>query len=333
MNLNLLQIKEIVTGALRIEECEDGVCFYRFTKEQEELYKNRSDDFYKKTFATSGIALRFFTNSQTLFFRTQITPASSRTYFSFDVLVNGKRVDSLNNFSDITLPQNYTTLKFPLGEFSKEFDLGVGEKEVCICFPWSVKAVLKEIALDDGSFIKPCKPLKKIICFGDSITHGYDALYPSNKYISKLARILDAQEYNKAIGGEIFFPDLAKTKEDFEPDYISVAYGTNDWNCCTRSEFVQNCKAFFHNLTLNYPRVKIFAITPIWRKDYTENRAFGKFDEVDQEIKNIVEPYKNITAVSGYNFVNHDESLYADLRLHPNDEGFEQYFKRLAEKI
>ena len=55
MKLNLSQIRDITTGAVRIEEIDNNIHFYRFIKQQEELYKNRSDDFYKKTFATSGI--------------------------------------------------------------------------------------------------------------------------------------------------------------------------------------------------------------------------------------------------------------------------------------
>ena len=70
---------------------------------------------------------------------------------------------------------------------------------------------------------------KRILCFGDSISQGYDALYPSNQYTPQLAKLLDAEEYNKAIGGEIFRPELALARDDFEPEYITVAYGTNDW--------------------------------------------------------------------------------------------------------
>ena len=31
----------------------------------------------------------------------------------------------------------------------------------------------------------------------------------------------------------------------------------------------------------------------------------------------------------GIDFVEHDEKFYADLHLHPNEEGFKQYFKNL----
>ena len=333
MNLNLSQIREITLGAVRIEEINNSIHFYRFTKQQEELYKKRSDDFYMKSFATSGVKLRFRTNSQTLFLRTEITRGSSRTYFAFDVFVNGVKIDTLNNFSDIDMPQNYTTLKLPHGEFSKEFNLGVGDKEVCIYFPWSVNAVVKELALDDDSFIKPIKPYKRMLCFGDSITQGYDALCPCNKYISKLADMLNAEEYNKAIGGEIFFPELAATREDFKPDYITVAYGSNDWNRCNEEEFICNCKEFFYNLNNSYPNSKIFAITPIWRKDMDESRVFGEFKNVAEDIQNQVAEFDNVSVIQGFEFVPQDENLFADLRLHPNDKGFEFYFENLATKI
>lgn len=333
MKLNLSQIREITTGAVRIEEINNSIHFYRFTKQQEELYKNRKDDFYKKTFATSGVQICFRTNSQILFLRTEITGGSSRTYFAFDVFVNGVMIDTLDNFFDIDIPQNYTELKLPHGEFSKEFDLGVGDKEVCIYFPWSVNAVVKEISLDDKSFIKPNKPSKKMLCFGDSITHGYDALCPSNKYITRLAKALDAEEHNKAIGGEIFFPALAATREDFEPDYITVAYGTNDWNYCTKEEFTHNCKAFLCNLHNNYTTSKIFVITPVWRKEMNESRKFGEFESIADIIQEQATAFDNITVVKGVEFIPQDENLFADLSLHPNDNGFEYYFENLSKHI
>ena len=332
MNLNLSQIKEMTSGAARIEKDENGICFYRFTKQQEELYKTRSEDFYMKTFATSGVKLSFKTNSQSLFLKADVVPRSSRSYFSFDVFVDGKKIDTLNNFDDMQLPRDYTKTKFNLDEASKNFDLGIGDKKVCVYFPWSVSVVLKEISLDDDCTVEALKPGKKLLCFGDSISQGYDAFYPSSKYITKLADLLDAEEYNKAIGGEIFFPELAAAKESFIPDYITVAYGSNDWNRSTKEAFMHNCRAFFYNLNNSYPNSKIFVITPIWRKDMDEPRQL-RFKEVEEFIKNQVEKYNNMTCVRGFEFVPFDEDLFADLRLHPNDNGFAYYYESLAKEI
>ena len=333
MQLKFSQIQAITVGAARVESQEDGIHFYRFTKEQEALYKARSEDFYIKTFSTSGIRLRFRTDSRVLGLRGKVLPGCSRSYFSFDVFVDGKMVDSLNNFTGGELPHDYTKMPFLIGNFSKTFDLGAGEKEVCVYLPWSVKVALEALELDDGAFIEPIKPAKKMLCFGDSITHGYDALHPSNKYISKLADFLDAEEYNKAIGGEIFWPGLAATREDFDPDYITVAYGTNDWNTCTREEFEDNCQAFYRNLRANYPDTPIYAITPIWRKDLEEARPFGAFRDVDFLIRSQVADLENVTVVDGFNFVPHDAQYYADLFLHPNDQGFGAYATAILSKI
>ncbi len=333
MKLGLNQIKEIATGAVLVKEENSVVSLKRFTAEQEELYRATNADFYNKTFSTSGIKFLFKTDSKNLYLDVKVSPSSSRKYFSVDVFVNGSPVGFLDNFADIDISGDYTKNEYPLGDFSKSFVLGDGVKTVCIHLPWSVNTQIKELSIDDNSFIEAVKPKKKLLAYGDSITHGYDALRPSNRYISKLASKLDAEEFNKGIGGEMFFPELAKLKESFVPDYITVAYGTNDWNRIDNESFKCKCKEFYINLTQNYPESKIFAITPIWRKDYNEYRAFGPFENVEKYIKESVELNKNITVISGYDLVPKSERYFGDLRLHPNDDGFDCYVQNLYEKI
>ncbi len=330
MKLELSQIREITKGAVRVEEENGIIRFYRFTKEQELLYKERSDDFYKKTFACAGIKLLFKTNSRNLFLKVNMASGSSRTYFSFDVFVNGKATDYLDNFSDVELPENYATIPLELGEFSENFVLGEGEKEVCVYLPWSMQVQLLEMSIDEGAFVEKIPTEKKLLAFGDSITQGYDALRPSMRYIGRLAQYLEAEEINKAIGGERFFPTLAETEEPFMPDYITVAYGSNDWNRITRDEFVEKCEAFYGALSAKYPNAQIFAITPIWRKDYQGERSFGDFHDVEKEIGNAVANLDNVTLIPGFHFVPKEESYFADLRLHPNDKGFDCYFNNLS---
>lgn len=339
MKLNLSQIKEITLGAARVEEIDNNVHFYRFTKEQEELYRNRhlynkhSHDPYIKTFSTSGVQMRFRTDSQSLLIDVDAAKGSTRRYFSIEVFVNGKRIDAIKNFSEEELFGDFTKWEFPLGSFSKTFDLGEGEKEVRVYFPWSVKAILKEMRLDDGAFLAPVKPRKQLLCFGDSISHGYDVLYPSNKYLTKLADVLDAEEHNKAIGGEVYFPELAKTREDFEPDYIIVEYGSNDWSKRTQEELTQNCRAFLCNVSGNYPGAQIFVTTPIWRKDMHKETACGDFLRVGEIIKEQAIGIENISVIRGFEFVPQDETLFADLKLHPSDKGFEYFLENLLKGI
>ena len=333
MTLNLSQIRDVTLGASRVEETENGIHFYRFSKSQEKLYLNRGNSFYMKTFSTSGVQMRFRTDSASLFLSVDADRGSTRSYFSVEVYVNGKRIDAIKNFSEDKLVGDFTKWDFPLGRFSKRFDLGYGEKEVRVYFPWSVRMTLNELVLDDGSFVTPVKPSKHLLCFGDSISHGYDVLYPSNKYLTKLADLLDVEEHNKAIGGEVYFPELANTKEDFEPDYIIVEYGSNDWNRCTQEELTRNCRAFLCNVSNNYPNAEIFVTTPIWRKDMLEVRPFGDFMRVGEIIQEQAAGLKNISVICGFEFVPQDETLFSDLRLHPSDKGYEYFLESLLRGI
>lgn len=328
------QIASVCLGAVRASETDRGIRLYRFTEEQEALYRQRSEGFYKKSFATAGMKLLFETDSETLFLKVNVSAGGSpRRYFSFDVAVNGEIIGYLDNFSGEVLPKDYTQVQLPLGEFSRNFALGSGKKNVCIYLPWSVIVEIEELSLDEGAYITPVKPSKKLLAFGDSITHGYDALRPSNRYVARIAEALEAEEINKGIGGEVFFPELAKACDGFSPDYITVAYGTNDWSGTEEGDFKERCFAFYEALSRNYPEAKIFAITPIWRKDYQAETAFGSFGKVAEDIRAIVENFENITCICGYDFVPHEEKCFGDLRLHPNDEGFEHYAHNLGRQI
>ena len=131
----------------------------------------------------------------------------------------------------------------------------------------------------------------------------------------------------------MFFPALAKIKDNFTPDVITVAYGTNDFSLREEDDFKVRCRDFYVALSQNYPNSKIFAITPIWRSDYKGKRNFGPFENVDAFIREAVADLRNVTVIFGFNLVPKDEKYYADLRLHPNDAGFVFYADNLYNEI
>lgn len=333
MKLNIEQIREITTGAVRITEEQDGIHFYRFTKAQEEMYRNVSRDFFVKSQATAGVRMEFLTDSKTLEIKTNISSGSSRKYFAFDVFVNGELNGHLANFNEEDVTEDYLSVEYEQGNFSKTFSLGEGEKTVSIYFPWSVAAVIEELIVDDGAFVMPTKEKKKLLVYGDSITQGYDALRPSHRYASRIADAFGLEEVNKAIGGEVHRVALAEEKDDFTPDYIMVAYGTNDWSKCPKADVKEKCEGFYKALCTNYSDTPIFTIAPIWRKDEDSYHDFGKFHEMEELIRETVKPYKNITVISGYDFIPKEEKYFSDKRLHPNDAGFEHYFHNLYKEI
>lgn len=332
MKLNLNQLKEITTGAVNIEEADGAFRFKRFTKEQDALYKNTNKTFYDRALAPAGIKFHFKTNSTNLFIKIKTEYLLPRKYFSLDVFVNDEPIGYIDNFSDMGVAE-YIDQDYQVGEFSKTFALGDGEKTVRLHLPFSVKMELLEFSLDDNAFIEGIKPKRKLLAIGDSITQGYDALRPSNRYAAKLADLLDAEEFNKGVGGEIFFPELSVFKEAFVPDYIIVAYGTNDWTTSDKETFEIKCSDFFKNLAINYPQSKIFALSPIWRKDNKEVKGFGPFKTIEQHIEKTAAQYENITFFSGFDLIPENEEFFSDGYLHPNDKGFEHYVENLYAKI
>ncbi len=330
MKLTNEQIKSFLTGAVDFEETEEKLTPLRFTKAQRNVYLS-NDDFYLKSQSSAGIKMRFRTDATSFFIDVSFSRGSSRKYYSFDVYSNGRLIGYLDNFSETEIPKAYAKIDCPLNDASKTFELGEGTKEVCILFPWSVSVHISQIVLGNATFAEGVKNDKKLLVYGDSITQGYDALRPSNRYMTKITNTFGYDEVSKAIGGEVFNPALADERDDFTPDLIYVSYGSNDWNKCTYDAFKSNCRGFFENLRKNYPKVKIVAATPIWRKEIGEERPFGDFCGAERFIRRVASEIDNIDVISGFNFVPHDESYFADLRLHPNDEGFEHYYSNLKE--
>ncbi len=323
MKLNLNDIKKIAFGATAITE-ENGVIeFKRFTEKQKECYFTlRGISLHNKVNSTSGVRLSFITDSKTLNLKYFMVYASSRVYAYFDLLVDGK------------LYHHFGTESITEEEYFENITLPSGEKHVELYLPWSVGAKFTLFELDDGAKITPVKRKRVMLSFGDSITQGYDAKYPTNTYISKLSRALDADVYNKAIGGDTFFPELLQNGDGIVPDIVTVAYGTNDWFRLKEEDFKFNAKTFFELLLEKYSYSKIIVITPIWRKEEEGVAPNGySLDSAREFIKNTALSYSGVMVIDGKTLVSHDVEMFEDRRLHPNDNGFNEYSENLIKKL
>lgn len=322
--LNFEQIKNLVHGAARIEEGDGKISFFRFTETQQELYKVTCADFYLKTFATAGISIEFETNSENLALSVIVSPGSSRHFFTHSVFVNDDRIGELRG--NIAGAENVS--------FKGEFRLGSGIKHVRILFPWSVKSELEYLRLDDRATVKPIQKMFKILMLGDSITQGYDASVPENTYAMQIVERLNAESRNKGIAGEQFFGRLAALKDDFAPDIITVAYGTNDWRHGTKERFTRECRAFFENLRESYPGVKIVAITPLWRADINDSQTIGEpLSYITEFIKQVSESVSDMIVIEGIDLIPHEARLYQSDGLHPIDSGFLHFGNNLWKKF
>ena len=115
-------------------------------------------------------------------------------------------------------------------------------------------------------------------------------------------------------------PDLP-----FDPDIITVAYGTNDWSHCERDALIRSANEFFARLRAQYPKAQIFAVTPTWRADNHRVTKVGPFAEAGKIVRAAAEAQKDVTVIEGENLVPHLSNFFSDAYLHPNDAGFRYY--------
>ena len=334
MKLDLNTLQKITNGVTYVDQNDGIFGFHRFTGEQEAYYETVNRDFYNKTFSCASIFLDFYTDADALVIKGDAVAKSSRKYFSFDIFVNGEIKGYIDNMKDGNLSLPYSLNPFPLGAFEGSVELGKGEKRVRVYFPWSVDPRISEITLENATFVREIpKKSQKMLVYGDSITHGYDALRPSNHHITRLAEYLGLEAVNKGIGAEIFRPGLAAVKEDYEPALVYIAYGTNDWNGQTREYFNECCRGFIEALRDNYKTSPIVMISPIWRGDHTAERKFGSFFDVKADMESIAMDFEGVFVIDGFDVVPHDPNLFGDLRLHPADNGFAYYYENLKDKL
>ena len=323
MKLNFEQIKSITRGAARVWEADGYVCFNRFTDLQEKAYlTGPRPDLLSKVYTTAGMRLAFRTTSESLKLSYRLHTASSGRLGWFDLYVNGAMVEHFGNGGIRVL------------ESCVELSLGAGDKTVEVYLPYAARVELSAVELDDGATFAPYFRSKKLLCFGDSITQGNEAQYPSLTYVTALARLMDADVTNKGIAGEWFFPSLLTDAETEKPDVITVAYGTNDWSSLPRERVETACKEFYSRLATLYPDTPIFAVTPLWRGDFANKTPFGATaDAMHALVASCTEAFPNVRVLRGWDMIPHVKEFFHDLFLHPNDLGFGIYASNLYWEI
>lgn len=324
MNLTLEQIRSAARGVARVEERDGQIAFFRFTEAQSLFYQQRDPDFFRKSKSTSGVVLEFDTDSENLSLEAEVSSGSSRRFIAHTVLVNGVPRAHLG---DVLPPDRET------GVLSGSISLGAGQKRVKILFPWAVCSRLRFLRLDDGSHFSPVQKDKTLILFGDSITQGYDSALPEHSYAAQLTAWLDWNGINKAIGGEIFCPELAALPDAAAPDLITVAYGTNDWSKCAGEALFHNSREFYRNLRRTYPDTRILALSPIWRADMDRENKACPFREVAAHLREVAREIGNADFIDCYGFVPQNTGLFSDAYLHPNEEGFRHYARGLIGQL
>ena len=318
--MNIELVKKIALGAAAIREENGAAVFHRFTEEQREVYKS-NESFWIRSFADAGVRLEFTTDAKSFAFGGHAETASSRDFFFFDVYANGALIRHVGSNS----------YKTDSG-FHFDVELPDGTNRVAVYFPWTVKIGLAELEFNGATKIEPIEMRRRILCYGDSITQGYDSHYPSLAYTNIIADALDAEVINKAIGGDRFNPELAALPDAGPFDLVTVAYGTNDWSHERRDALQDKAERFFELVARNYPDTPICALLPLWRHDWMRLTEVGTFAEGHAIIRTAAERHRNVKIVNGWELLPHLESCVSD-GLHPNDFGFQFMAQKLLKQL
>ncbi|MBP3370760.1 MAG: hypothetical protein J6L85_08415 [Clostridia bacterium] len=307
-SLSFHTLRSVSFGAVNITEQENGLRFNKCTALQ--LSEWEKCGRLTEASTSTGIKLDFYTNSASLYFK-----ASQGT--KFELFVNGESIE-----------------RSTTGIFDVDLD-NASENRITILFPnHEVNSTLLDVRLDEGATVTPYTYEHKFLIMGDSITQGYLAATDSLSWANRITRMFNAESIIQGISSGCFYPSTIDPSIDFDPDYIFVAYGTNDWSWCRKSmdEFKFYATEYYEKLREIYPDAQIIGITPIWRKD-NDATAVGAFDNMCAELKAIIESVGGF-AVNGVDLVPHDRKYYGeDICLHPNNYGFDHYANNLYEAV
>ena len=316
MILTNQELRPLLTGTAEITEQEGRLRPYRFGKHVREVVYPEGHRFHDATLHTSGVTLRFCTDSTHLSYRYAYTPAAPGS--SFDTFVDG----ILLHHAPATAESGIVSLTLP-----------AGKKTVTVYYPHHAIAQLYDLELDDGAALEPAPaPALRILFVGDSITHGSSSPFASLTYPHQVAELLHAEIVNQGISGAYFNPYATDDELQFTPDMVVLAFGTNDWSQTTRGIFVGAVNGHFARLRDKYPEIPIVSILPLWRADHTRITAVGSFEDAREIIRDAAARY-DIHVVDGVELIPHVTDVFADSRLHPNAFGFQFYAEALAEKL
>ena len=319
MELTLETLQSITTGAVSVTREDGWFCFRRFSRAPD-VYFPDDAAFQAKVTATASVTLDFLTDARQLKFQYRAAQASSRSLFFFDLYVNGCMVAS-HGCADA--PAQLA------GQFCRE--LPPDQKRVTLYFPNLYAMMLNDIFLEDATQVQPLSYAHTMICYGDSITQGYDAAYPSLTYANRLAFSLNARMLNKGIGGDVFHKELIDDSA-LGPDIVTVAYGTNDWAHCERSTFLKNAESFLTGILETHPDAQVFVITPIWRRDSDRTTACGKFEDMAAALQALCRGFSRIHVIDGLSLTAHVPELLVD-HVHPGELGHVIYGANLSSRL
>lgn len=300
-----------------------GISPVRFTQKQLDLYA-KEEGYEIRSYGQASICIDVMTDAAELELAFTVEMIT-RAYGMLDLYIDDAKADSVW-FEPVN--QKEYVIRIPLPQRAGEV------RRVTLYLPHNAGLMFSSIAWFGGQIVEPAPAYEKnLLCLGDSITQGIEAIHPSRIYPTLLARHFQANVINHGVGGYVFEADSLDEALPYSSDCITVAYGTNDWGRLdTLQQFSEKVEAYMERLTAIYPEAPIHVITPLWRQDIDEPKKMGTFADMTNAIVRACQAHPNVRVIDGLELLPHSRFMFTD-GLHPTDAGFEWMAKAIAERL
>lgn len=319
MELRLAEIAEYCVGHVTVSP--DAVAL-RCTPQQIDYFKDAPPQ-QARSRMSAGVQIALRTDSPWIELELRFA-GHARPRVSLDLDVNGVLLETIA-FEDTP---NAGTARWALGETAEERELRVHLPHTAIC-------QLRAVRLADGATQAPgaIRP-RRMLALGDSITQGMNASGPARGWASLFAKRCDAECLNQGIGGHIWDPRSLDTEIAWEPELITVAFGTNDWS---KPVFPRDLRPritqYLEGVKRRWPTVPIAVISPLNRvgaevpEEQPPLKTYGSF------IRSVAGESPGIIPIDGFELMPDEADMLDDDGTHPGDAGMAAISQRLHRRI
>lgn len=272
--------------------------------------------------ANPGARVRFVTNAATLTFRVQYTNLILRTD-----TYNGTIVTLANG----SVVNTVTRAAGGAGPLDRIVNFGSStSRTIEIVMPYCASVDFVGIFLPGGSSLSApaARPATRLVCVGDSITHGFAASDVAHSWPWLLA-VADTYELvNHGYGGRQVAPADGTTAASLSPGVATYLIGYNNFTAQTPlSAFLTSYTGFISAFRAVAPTTKLYCITPIWSPN-TNALTLENYREQIRGALGAIGDSNNVL-VEGLTLMTNDSSRLVD-GVHPNDTGAAEIAAALA---
>ena len=270
----------IFQGSEYITADASGVTFQRHSDAVLALSSTEKGFSTQRAKTTTGISLLFKTDSDSIDveFSHDLAETVENRNSRFGVYEDGKFTDSYY------FPKTQSNLTFTISSASP----GAASVFRVVLPNWSTPD-FRGLTIDSGTALLPYTPpaQKKIVVFGDSISHGtgQGATYETYPWI--VSELLNVELYNIAVGGGKVSVQTAEMLSEFPPvDVISILIGYNDLHGAgkTTAQYETDLNAMIDAMRSSQPNAEIICISPT----FTTNPTNTTTGETIQNFRQVI---------------------------------------------